>query len=107
MNLKVDALEAGKAQVEVLLAAASAQVGAAIQTIARLQMEGIRAARGAGVDEALIGQVLDYAGRANACVSHAALMLQGVHASLHEALERLSPTEERSGPGDKTPPPKP
>jgi len=107
LNLKVDALAAGKSQVEVLLEAASAQVGAAIQTIARLQMEGIRAARGAGVEEALIGQVLDYAGKANACVSRAAFELSGVHASLHEALERLSPTEKRSGPGDKTPPPKP
>ena len=82
-------------------------VAEAIRDAGRFQMLGMQAATKAGISPGLIGSVLDYLGRMQADLGHAALMLQGVHASLHEALERLSPTEERSGPGDKTPPPKP
>jgi hypothetical protein len=107
MNIKVDLMAKEAAHVSDLLKEADEAVADAIVAVAKLQFLGLAAARVVGAQAGLIGEVLDYAGRANADVSHAALMLQGVHASLHEALERLSPTEERSGPGDKTPPPKP
>ena len=107
MNIAVDVLEAGKEKVEGLLVMAGDMIADAIVAAAKLQAQGVEAATKAGISPGLIGSVLDYAGRMQADLGHAALMLQGVHASLHEALERLSPTEERSGPKDKDPPPKP
>jgi hypothetical protein len=110
MNIAVDALAEGTTEVEGLLAKAGAAVAEAIDAIARLQSRGVRAASAAGVPAGLIGQVLDYAGKANACVSRAAFELSGVHASLHEALERLAPNEDvqkSGGGGGKEVPPKP
>jgi len=107
MMIEARALEAGKEDVEVLLDRAGETLASAIAAAGLLFGVGTRTAAQLDISPGLIGSVLDYAGRMQADLGHAALMLQGVHASLHEALERLSPTEERSGPGDKTPPPKP
>ena len=107
MKVIADVLDEGKSVVESLLERMGDAIGAAIIEAGMFHERGVNAALSANVSPGLIGEVLDYAGRMQADLGHAALMLQGVHASLHEALERLSPTEERSGPGDKTPPPKP
>lgn len=108
MNIAAkDKLAEGVAVVDRKLDEAGTLLATAIIAASDLMSQGTLAAQRAGISPGLIGSVLDYAGRMQADLGHAALMLQGVHASLHEALERLSPTEERSGPGDKTPPPKP
>jgi hypothetical protein len=110
LNIKVDALAAGKAQVEELLDGIGEAVAEAIRDAGRFQMLGMQAATNAGISPGLIGSVLDYLGRMQADLGHAALMLQGVHASLHEALERLAPNDDpqkAGGGGEKTPPPKP
>lgn len=108
MNIAVKALEAGRVQVEELLHAAGSRLADAIGAAAELNESGVRAAQTAGISPGLIGEVLDFAGRMQADLGHAALMLQGVHASLHEALERLAPSEEKAGgSGGKEPPPKP
>lgn len=108
MNIAVDVLGNGAVKVERLLIHASSAVAAAIDAIAMLQSKGLEAAADAGVSVGLIGSVMDYAGRANADVSHAALMLQGVHASLHEALKRLQPSDPTPQvSGGKVPPPPP
>jgi hypothetical protein len=112
MNIKVAALTAGRKLVEAGLDRMGESLAASIAEAAVLQERGIRAALSADISPGLIGSVLDYAGRMQADLGHAALMLQGVHASLHEALERLAPNDDanRSGGGggdDKKPPPKP
>lgn len=96
--------------VEKRLGMAGDQLAFAIEEGARLMADGVAAAAKAGISPGLIGEVLDYAGRMQADLGHAALMLQGVHASLHEALERLAPNDDANrsgGGGDKTPPPRP
>lgn len=108
MNIAVKALDDGKAQVEDLLGGTGEAIANAISAAADLVNLGVQAAARAGISPGLIGSVLDYAGRMQADLGHAALMLQGVHASLHEAYERLAPNEEaQRGGGDKTPPPRP
>jgi len=102
-----DALVEGADVVEKLLARMGDALANAMVVAGELQSRGVHAATSANISPGLIGEVLDYAGRMQADLGHAALMLQGVHASLHEAEKRLAPTEERSGPGDKPPPPKP
>jgi hypothetical protein len=93
MNVEVKALAEATEQVEGLLDRAGDTLASAIATAGLLSSVGVRTALNAGISPGLIGEVLDYAGRMQADLGHAALMLQGVHASLHEALERLSPTE--------------
>lgn len=110
MNIEVGTLAAGAVKVEELLDNAGRMLARAIEAASELNGSGVAAARSAGVSPGLIGEVLDFAGRMQADLGHAALMLQGVHASLHEALERLAPNDDANragGGGDKTPPPKP
>lgn len=111
MNAVVkDKLEAGRSAVENLLGRMGDAIGAAIVEAGAFQERGVSAALNADVSPGLIGEVLDYLGRMQADLGHAALMLQGVHASLHEAMERLAPSDPTpmAGGGDgKTPPPKP
>lgn len=109
MNIAVKALEAGREHVTEILGEAEMTLAAAIEAMGRLFGGGAVAAMRAGIPLGLVGEALDFAGRANADLGHAALMLQGVHASLHEALKRLAPNDEAaaSGGGGKEPPPKP
>lgn len=109
MNVNVTALYAGQKLVEAGLDRMGESLAASIAEAAILQERGIRAALSADISPGLIGSVLDYLGRMQADLGHAALMLQGVHASLHEALERLAPSDPApmSGGGGKEPPPKP
>lgn len=108
MNIEVGTLAAGAVKVEELLDNAGRMLARAIEAASELNGSGVAAARSAGVSPGLIGEVLDFAGRMQADLGHAALMLQGVHASLHEAYERLAPSEEKAGGGGgKEPPPKP
>lgn len=106
MNIAVKALDEGKEHVGGLLDRAGETLADAIAAAGLLSSIGVRTALNIGISPGLIGSVLDYAGRMQADLGHAALMLQGVHASLHEAMQRLAPSEEKSG-GDKEPPPKP
>lgn len=110
MNIHADMLVIGRGKVEKLLEDAGDNLAAAISAVGELNAGGADAAFRAGISPGLIGEVLDYAGRMQADLGHAALMLQGVHASLHEALERLAPNDDAQksgGGGGKEPPPKP
>ncbi len=111
MNAIVEGrLAEGVSVVEKRLREAGDQLALAIEDGARLMADGVHAAAEAGISPGLIGEVLDFAGRMQADLGHAALMLQGVHASLHEALERLAPNDDANrsgGAGGKEPPPKP
>ncbi len=91
-------------EIERFIRDADEAVGNAIRAIGILQARGIQALERVGIAAGLVGEALDFAGRANADVSHAALMMQGVHASLHEAMTRLDPQKVSGG---KEPPPKP
>lgn len=112
MNIDIDILTEGRGLVEKLLENVGDALGSAIAAAADLQERGIEAAANADISPGLIGEVLDYAGRMQADLGHAALMLQGVHASLHEAMTRLAPgagepSPQAGGGGGKVPPPKP
>jgi len=108
LNIAVDALKAGEAQVEHLLGGVGDALTDAISAASDLVNLGVQAAARAGISPGLIGSVLDYAGRMQADLGHAALMLQGVHASLHEALKRLQPSDPTPQvSGGKVPPPPP
>lgn len=103
-----DKLAEGAAVVESELASFGEVLHEVIRRAGRLQVMGSQAADRAGISPGLIGSVLDYAGRMQADLGHAALMLQGVHAALHEAMERLDPTDPvPQVSGGKVPPPKP
>lgn len=107
MNVRIDALAAGTATVENGLVEVGIAISDAMRKAAQFIDDGLAASARANIPPGLIGSVLDYAGRMQADLGHAALMLQGLHASLHEALERLAPDEAQRGGGGKEPPPKP
>lgn len=109
MNVAVTSTIAAELpDLEKLIDEAEDQIGQAIRAVAALQLRGVQAMERAGIKAGLVGQVLGYAGRANAGVSGAAEAMQGVRASVHEATKRLAPTSPtpESG-GGKEPPPKP
>lgn len=106
MNIRVDVLGESVRTVERKLDEAGTTLAVAIIAAGDLASAGTEAAQRAGISPGLIGEVLDFAGRMQADLGHAALMLQGVHASLHEAEERLKKSVQKDG-GGKEPPPKP
>ena len=109
MNVAVTSTIAAELpELEKLIDAAEDQIGQAIRAVAALQLRGIQAMERAGIKADLVGQVLGYAGRANAGVSGAAEAMQGVRASVHEAMTRLDPADPvPQVSGGKVPPPKP
>ena len=96
-------------ELERLIDEAEEQIGQAIRATAALQLRGIQAMERAGIKAGLVGAVLGYAGRANVGASSAAEAMQGVRASVHEALARLAAGDPvpLGGSGGKTPPPQP
>lgn len=104
----VDEITMRRPEIEKALEAVSDHLGDTIQAVGLLLQKGAAAAGKAGISLGLIGSVFDYAGRMQADLGHAALMLQGVHASLHEALKRLQPSDPTPQvSGGKVPPPPP
>jgi len=107
LNIKADIFKASLGDVKGMLYALDGAVQSALESAAKLKLIGVDFARRSGLDIGVVGEPFYWLGQVEAGIGEAAKGLQGLHASLHEALQRLSPTEERSGPGDKTPPPKP
>lgn len=104
MNIAVTGAAALEADLKVL----GADLASVMKRALKLEGDTIRFVESLGHDVAQIGDALGYFGAVHAGLGAAARGMQGLHAAAHEASKRLlSPAEERSGPGDKTPPPKP
>jgi len=100
---------AGAAALEEELKEFGATLAALKHSLNRLESNTITfVAKDLGKDVSQIGDALNWFGVIHAGMGQTFRGLQGLHAAAHEGKGRLlSPTEERSGPGDKTPPPKP
>lgn len=101
--------KASRAALEAELKGIGTTLTAAKHALSRLELSTISfVVEDLDKDVAQIGDALSWFGVIHAGMGQAFRGLQGLHAAAHEAEKRLlAPTEERSGPGDKTPPPKP
>ena len=99
----------GRAALEAELKDIGATLAALKHALNRLESNTITfVAKDLDKDVSQIGDALNWFGVIHAGMGQAFRGLQGLHAAAHEAEKRLlAPSEEQSGPGDKTPPPKP
>lgn len=104
MNIAVT----GVAALEAELKGVGADLASVMKRALKLEGDTIRFVESLGHDVAQIGDALGYFGGVHAGLGQTARALQGLHAAAHEAKPRLAPSEpgQRSGPGDKDPPPK-
>lgn len=113
MNIAVDALEAGAAEIAALLKGMDDLLTRAVEQAMKLDAAGLKAIKGLGVDIGLAGDAFHWLGNIRAGLGEATWGSQGLHASLHELkarLERQAPKPGEPAPqtsGGKEPPPKP
>jgi hypothetical protein len=106
MNIAADLLASSTKKVEENLFTLDGAVEGALRDAMELKEAGLDFLRRSNLPIGLVGEPFAWLGKVEAALGEAARGLQGLHASLHEALERLAPDAQKDG-GGKEPPPKP